>query len=213
MAEKSKNRQNPRYQHQSPITREDIKTGIQRGAQMFNYSKGGLYFEAEYVLEPGDEIFIGIENSPYASSPGVYECFRVKVKWRKKIENKNSAFCNGYGIQFYYPDQIFLTTIYDNIDNTDLQHTAFKQKNYSREYVREHWAKKIIFSTQNRFHEGFIKDISRKGAFIETNGVFSTGQRLSLAIPLANGRKGVKLRGEVVWSNQKGFGCEFKEKI
>ena len=85
LAEKSKSRQYPRYEHQSLITREEIKTGIYSGARMFNYSKEGLYFEANYILEPGDEIFIGIENSPYTSASGVYECYRAVVKWSKKM--------------------------------------------------------------------------------------------------------------------------------
>jgi hypothetical protein len=213
LAEKSKSRQYPRYEHQSLITREDIKTGIYSGARMFNYSKEGLYFEANYILEPGDEIFIGIENSPYTSASGVYECYRAVVKWSKKINDKDSAYYYGYGVQYYYPDQIFLTPIHGNTDKPTSQLEDLIEESYTREYARKHWVKKIIFSTQNQFYEGLIKNVSRKGAFIETRDAFFKGQKLNLALPLANGKKGIRLRGEVIWTNQDGFGCEFKSRI
>jgi hypothetical protein len=75
---KSEERKNTRFPHLSTITREDVVSGVHYGANMYNYSKDGLYFEADYLLVPEDEIFIGIENSPYASAPGVYECYRAK---------------------------------------------------------------------------------------------------------------------------------------
>ena len=213
MIENSKTRKHPRYEHQSAITREDIKTGIHSGARMFNYSKEGLYFEADYVLEPGDEIFIGIENSPYTSASGVYECYRANVKWSKNIHDKDGNYHYSYGIQFYYPDQIFLTKSNDDIDKPSLQPEKPKEETCTRKYARKRYVKKIIFSTQNRFYEGLIKNISRKGAFIETHDAFSKGQKLNLALPLANGKKGVRFRGEVIWSNQEGFGCEFKAQV
>lgn len=180
---------------------------------MFNYSKEGLYFEADYVLEPGDEIFIGIENSPYTSASGFYECYRAIVKWSKIISDKNHGYHYGYGIQYYYPDQTYLTLIHGNAEKPVSQREDLKQKSYTREYTRKRWVKKIIFSTRNRFYEGLIKNISRKGAFIETHDTFSKGQKLNLALPLGNGKKGIGLRGEIIWTKSDGFGCEFKVRI
>ena len=65
---------------------------------MFNYSKGGFYFESDSVLNPGIQIYIGIKNSPYASLPDVLEYHRGEVVWRKEV--KDSFF------RFGYPSQI-----------------------------------------------------------------------------------------------------------
>ena len=55
---KSEERKNIRFPHASAVTREDVVSGIHYGANMYNYSKNGLYFEADYLLEPDDDIFI-----------------------------------------------------------------------------------------------------------------------------------------------------------
>lgn len=209
---KSDARENIRFKHQSPITREDIKTGIDYGAKMYNYSREGLYFEANYLLQPEEEIFIGIENSPYASAAGIYECYRARVIWCKDLGGRGD-YLYGYGIQFYYPDYISPAAI----ENDDTgQATSFFPASTGRvdvrEYPRRPYAKKVIFASRNRFYEGMLKNISRKGAFIQTPENFSAGQQLTLLIPLGNEKKGVKLRGNVVWSGPQGFGIEFKAK-
>lgn len=206
---KSEERKNTRFRHLSAITREDVVSGIHYGANMYNYSKDGLYFEADYLLEPDDEIFIGIEHSPFASAPGVYECYRAKVKWRKDLDlGRSHNF--GYGIQFYYPNYICPATIEGEIpQQCASQLTTPDQKDYSREYPRRPYATKIIFASRHQFYEGLVKNISRKGIFIEIHQTFSIGQQLTMVVPLVGRPKGIKLKGKVVWSSSEGFGLEF----
>jgi hypothetical protein len=206
---KSEERKNTRFQHLSAVTREDVVSGIHYGANMYNYSRDGLYFEADYFLEPEDEIFIGIENSPYASAPGVYECYRAKVKWRKDLDLGRSH-NYGYGIQFYYPNYISSTNIDGEISHRSAsqQNTPIK-RNYSRDYPRRPYVTKIIFASKHRFYEGLVKNISRKGIFIEIHQTFSIGQQLTMVVPLVGKPKGIKLKGKVVWSSPEGFGLQF----
>jgi Tfp pilus assembly protein PilZ len=199
---KSDARENTRFKHQSPVTREDIKSGIHYGAKMYNYSKEGLYFEANYLLQADEEIFIGIENSPYASAAGIYECFRARVIWRKALGGKGD-YLYGYGIQFFYPTYIGPATAL---------FPAPGRRVHAREYPRRPYIKKIIFASRNRFYEGILKNISRKGAFIQTPETFSAGQQLSLLVPLGSKKRGIKLRGNVVWSSPEGFGIAFMTK-
>jgi Tfp pilus assembly protein PilZ len=209
---KSEERKNTRFPHLSAITREDVVSGIHYGATMYNFSKDGLYFEADYLLEPDDEIFIGIENSPYASAPGAYECYRAKVRWRKDLDTGRSR-NYGYGVQFYYPNYICPTIIEEEIPHQRvLQVTTPGKRDYSREYPRRPYVKKIIFASNNRFYQGLIKNISRKGIFIEVHQTFSIGQQLTLVVPLVGRPRGIKLKGKVVWSSAEGFGLEFLAK-
>jgi len=208
---KSEERKNTRFRHLAVITREDVVSGIHYGANMYNYSKDGLYFEADYLLEPGDEIFIGIENSPYASVSGVYECYRAKVKWRKDLDLGRSH-KYGYGIQFFYPNYIGPAIIEGEIPqrSASLLTTSIK-RDYSREYPRRTYVTKIIFASKHRFYQGLVKNISRKGIFIEIQQTFPIGQQLAMVVPLVGKPKGIKLKGKVIWSSAEGFGLEFLE--
>ena len=206
---KFEERENTRFPHLSAVTREDVVSGIHYGATMYNYSKDGLYFEADYLLDPEDEIFIGIENSPCASAPGVYECYRAKVIWRKDLDLGQSH-NYGYGIQFYYLNYICPTIIEGEIPQRSAsQLTTPIKRDFSREYPRRPYFRKIIFASKHRFYEGLVKNLSRKGIFIEIHQTFLTGQHLTMVVPLIGKPKGIKLKGKVVWSNSEGFGLEF----
>ena len=206
---KSDDRKNTRFPHISAITHEDVVSGIHYGASMYNFSKDGLYFEADYLLEPEDEIFIGIENSPYASAPGIYECYRAKVKWRKDLD-LGRAHNFGYGIQFYYPNYICPTIIEADPPQETVRYPSTPQKrDYDREYPRRPYVTKIIFASKSRFYEGLVKNISRKGVFIEIQQPFSIGQELTMVVPLVGKPRGIKVKGKVIWSSPKGFGLEF----
>jgi hypothetical protein len=67
---------------------------------MFNYSRGGLYFESDYAPLPGSEIYIGIERSPYDAGPDIY---RVQVCWRRELTALDSRYAFGVGVKYHYP--------------------------------------------------------------------------------------------------------------
>ena len=95
--ENHENRTSVRFTHDSTISLEQNEVGILHEARMFNYSSSGLYFESDFYLIPGTEIFIGLKSSPFTSAPGVYECYRSAIQWRKYLEN--SVFDYGYGVE------------------------------------------------------------------------------------------------------------------
>ena len=98
MVENAERRKRVRIDHTSPLKVEDRISGKIYKARMFNYSDNGLYFESYSVLDSGDQIYIGIQDSPYASANGVFEYHRSEIRWRKKL--KDSYFEYGYGIKF-----------------------------------------------------------------------------------------------------------------
>jgi hypothetical protein len=188
-------RNNVRMDHHCSITIENVKAGVMHRAKMMNFSDNGLYFEADNLLQPGEEIFVGIDDSPFASSKDTYECYRVKVVWRKKL--KKSAFYYGYGAKHTVDPR-----------QAKLQKDAAAGWSDIRKHQRKFYSKPIRFAAKEHIFEGFLKNISSAGVFIEANENFSAGQILTFEIPLKKNQK-AKVKGKVVWSNPDGFGVKF----
>ena len=91
------NRDKTRFGHVSKVSLESGDIADQHNARMYNYSDHGLYFEADFMLQPETEIRIGISDSPFASTPDKYESYRGVIKWRKVL--KRSAYYYGYGLE------------------------------------------------------------------------------------------------------------------
>ena len=96
----SEQRNAMRLKHTTNIRLENFSAQTHYEAQMHNYSRGGMYFESDYAPLPGTEIYIGIEKSPYDSSPDMY---RAQVRWRQKLHQQDSQYTFGVGVKYYYP--------------------------------------------------------------------------------------------------------------
>jgi len=72
-----------RASFRSPILVEDLNAGFIYRARMVNYSKKGIFIETDVILDPGEEIHIGMENSPYKLSSDASGSYRAKVIWQK----------------------------------------------------------------------------------------------------------------------------------
>ena len=195
MDENIERRNSARIDHTSPIKVEDRKSGKLYKARMFNYSKNGLYFETDSVLESGDQIYIGIQDSPYASSNGVFEYCRSEIKWRKEL--KDSYFEYGYGVKL----------------STELNKKSSKSTNFMASNNEENKQKKPVRKTikitdQSRSYEGLIKDISPSGVFFAAEETFEEGQILNFSVPIKNGKE-AKMNVQIVWADDEGFGVIF----
>ena len=195
MDENPENRDNARIKYKSPVTIENLKAGVIYQARMLDYSKYGLYFETDSLLSLGEEVFIGIEYSPYADSHNTYECLRAKIMWRRELPT--SYFKYGYGVKFSI-----------DYDKQRSQSSNLKIVEDQRKHQRKPYSKPIVYATKNQLIKGLTKDISPAGVFIETNDTLHAGQTITLAIPLKKA-KTAKIKGQVVWSNQDGFGVKF----
>ena len=195
MDENPENRDNARIKYKSPVTIENLKAGIIFQARMLDFSKHGLYFETDSLLRLGDEVFIGIEYSPYADSHDTYECLRAKIMWRRELST--SFFKYGYGVRYSI-----------DYDKQKSRSGSLKIVEDQRKHTRKRYSKSIIFSTQNEILNGITKNISPSGVFIETHHRIEVGQIVSLVVPLRNA-KNARIKGEVVWSGPAGFGVKF----
>jgi hypothetical protein len=192
MSSNPEQRDKTRFTYEAPISLENNEIGLLHGARMFNFSAEGLYFESDYLVQPGTELFIGISNSPYASDTDVYECYRAEIKWRKSL--KKSSFYYGYGARF--------------LEMEPIQRKLPKASDL-RKHSRKRCSIPIKYITKNDIHQGEIKNISLGGIFLNTTNDVVVGQRLNLAIPVRKKGKIVKRTGRIVWSDQKGVGVEF----
>jgi Tfp pilus assembly protein PilZ len=186
MDDNPENRDNARIRYKSPVTIENLQAGIIYQARMLNFSKFGLYFESDSLLGLGDEVFIGIEYSPYADSQDTYECVRANIMWRRELPT--SFFKYGYGVKYSI-----------DYDKQKSQSGNLKIVEDQRKHVRIRYSKTIIFATQNKILNGITKDISPSGVFIETRHRLEVGQTVTLTIPLKNARY-AKIKSEIIWA-------------
>jgi hypothetical protein len=193
--ENQENRDTARMDHVSPLQIQDIESGKLHKARMFNFSKEGVYFESDSVLEPGTQIYIGIQDSPYASMPDVLEYHLAQIMWRKKL--KDSFFRFGYGVK--------LASL---ADRQDSELEDVKKTEDLRKHPRRLYDQFTLFTSQNGIFEGSIKNISASGVFLTAQNTLEVGQILTLVLPLKKG-KDVKVKGQIVWANDEGFGVKF----
>lgn len=96
----SDHRNNARIKHKADIQFENYFSGKHYKARMYNYSRGGMYFEADYAPLPGTEIYIGINDSPYDAGADVY---RAQIRWRKQLKPPLSNHQFGVGVKYFQP--------------------------------------------------------------------------------------------------------------
>jgi len=197
--ENQEKRNNVRLDEYRPLSVKDLKAGIFHKVTMLNYSKNGMYFESDSILEPGAEIYIGIGNSSQVSFADEYEGKRAEIMWRKNL--KKSFFNYGYGIKFISAD-----------NTTEQKGGNQKKKIDSRKHLRKPYSKSVIFAVDNQILEGTSENISLSGIFIKTKDKFKIGQTIILSLP-SKTKKRLKIKGEVVWSNHEGFGVKFLKNL
>ena len=195
MPENTERRKSARLKHISAIKVESRQSGKGYTARMFNYSDNGLYFESDGILEPGDQIDIEIQDSPYASSNGVFEHFRGKIQWRKKL--KDSYFEYGYGIKFRA-----------NKDKKRSKTATLVNKNHKNNEPKRMARNTLKILGQGRSYKGLIKDISTSGVFFSADHIFEEGQVLTFFVTQKNDKE-IKIDGRIVWADDQGFGAIF----
>lgn len=201
-------RKNARLRHVSKLSLKGMDADNYAWSRMGNYSRDGAYFESDLKLKVGQIVFIGIENSPYADRPGTHEGLHGVIKWRKEVAA--SIFKYGYGLQYCQPstdEQPHLKTPSDRPSCSRLAEATARPD--LRQHPRFTVDKPVDFSTRNQLLRGRIRNISPKGAFIESDKSFATGQIVVVALPVAATKKGRLVKAEVVRITEKGIGIRF----
>jgi len=197
-AQNLENRKNARSDEFRPISVKDLKAGISHKATMLNYSKNGMYFETDSILQPGTEIYLGIENSSNALFADEFECKLAEIIWRKKL---NRSFYNyGYGIKFMAADKTKDQKCENQREGID-----------ERKYPRRTSSNSVHYAANNQILKGTSQNISFSGILIKTKNKLLVGQTVILSLP-SKTKNRLQLRGEVVWSDHEGCGVKFVRK-
>jgi len=69
----------------------------------------------------------------------------------------------------------------------------------------------VDYANQDQVVKGFIQDISAGGLFIKPRTSFSVGEEITLTFSPPNRQKPIRIKGEIVRSNQLGIGVKFKK--
>ena len=93
-------RESERFSCEASVIIEAEDNGNRYDGRMYNYSRGGMYFESDVSLRPETEINIMVEsndNLPFKSP-----C-RAKVKWCEEIQGAVVLYNFGVGVQYDLP--------------------------------------------------------------------------------------------------------------
>lgn len=185
------------------LTDDKIQTG-----KMFNFSKGGLYFESDQLIYTGDEILIKV---PMLSNQlDNYEQLPIDVEiiWRHELEN--SAFEYGYGGRYVLENEyIDNETHPSELQSRDLPDYRIEDVEDPRNHPRRPLNQLLLIKYKNQVHKGLIKDLSSGGAFIETRSDFHLGTEIELVIAEGKVSEKTIVKGQVVRFSPKGFAVSF----
>jgi len=82
---------------------------------------------------------------------------------------------------------------------------------FRRRYERKKYGSEVVFSVKGKAYAGTLKNICLGGAFVITLAVnqVDKGDVVILSIPFTDGKKSVKRKGRILWTNNEGFAIEF----
>lgn len=196
---KSKTPRNPRIPFEANISHDIVIPDIHYDGKVFNLSDGGIYFESNERIEPGDEICVTVKKMD-----GSEKTFDVKITRRKNIQNAEYKF--GYGAKSIGPNETPAKIL--GKDKTPTPKTT----DDFRGYCRHIYNRLVRFRHGNKFYNAWIRDISRGGAFVLSGLKFQTGKKVVLNIPGKSPNKSVRLRGWVVRIDEGGFAIKFNRR-
>ena len=90
----------PRVHYEAPIMFKMLSANDFTEAKMFNFSKGGLYFESLNPIMPKTDVAIMMINySPGTYGPEAYKSYIAQIKWSKDV-SENGSPKHGFGVEF-----------------------------------------------------------------------------------------------------------------
>jgi hypothetical protein len=91
MTRSDEKREYVRYDLDTPIVYAFQDSDQFNPARLCNYCKGGMCFEAENAVEPGEDIYIMMENFlPDSIGDEFYDGYLAEVRWCRKPARKPS---------------------------------------------------------------------------------------------------------------------------
>ena len=203
-------RKHRRFVYEADITHDILAHKNVYKGKLYNFSKGGLYFESDQTIYPGEEVFIKFDDQPGSVKNDImaHLPFGVEVVWQNILPD--SSFRYGYGANYIDSNDSLVESV--RIAETQQKHsqTAVQDAEKDpREHPRRQYRKSLKLSYKSKNYKGEFKNISRGGVFIKSDIKFMVGKQIRIIIPGNKIRRDFELRGWIVRLNTEGFGVKF----
>ena len=209
----SERRHHSRFKYEAFISHDVPSSDTIHSGKIFNFSKGGLYFESDESIDPGEEVFVGLTTDSDSVEHDTQLLFEVRIIWRQALEDAPYRF--GYGGRFLNSSDSFLENPellkleQQTQTSADLGLSADKD---SRKYKRRFYNKQLYFIYKNLKFIGLVSNISRGGALIETEVKFSLGESIKLIVPMSKTGKDALVKGWIVRICLRRIGVSFERR-
>ena len=204
-------RQHKRYKYEAFISHDVSSNDVIHPGKMFNFSKGGLYFESDEAVHPGEEVFVGLVTPSESNEHDTQLLFEVKIIWRRQL--KGLPFSFGYGGKFLNSSDSFLER--PEIEKFEERNSAvneFVGEKDSRKYKRRVYNKSLYFIYKRLKLAGLVVNISRGGAYIETDAKLSLNESVQILVPGGKAGKRALLKAWIVRICLRGIGVSFERR-
>ena len=117
MKPNSERRLNARLPHNSRLKVKDVAKGRFLGGITINYSKNGLFFETNTFFEPGTEVFIAIEDTPFDEPMDGQDFYLAIIRHCKELDDSHFRYGCGaelvssFGSAVFSPKDGYLTQL------------------------------------------------------------------------------------------------------
>ena len=206
----SERRNYRRFVYEAEISHDLLAQSHIYKGKLYNFSKGGLYFESDQSIFPGEEIFLKFKNLQDSINNDIMSQlpFGIEIVWQKGLAD--SLFRFGYGAHYIDKNDSLVKTIkIPELEQENLQDKNPAAEKDPRAYPRRQYHKSLLLSYKERNSRGEFKNISKGGVFIKTDIKFTVGKKIKIVIPGSKIRKNVYLKGLIVRINTEGFGVKF----
>ena len=179
-----------RIPFKADIAHDVVIPDILYDGKIYNLSGGGIYFESNELIEPGDEISVTVKKLD-----GTATTFDVEIMRRENIECSGYDF--GYGARAIEPEKT-LVQILDKVPT--------KRKN-RRKHSRFDYMKILYVSYAKNKVSVLIRNTSLGGAYFQTPLKFPLGKRV--AVKLGSKSAYIRRQGNIIRSDATGFAIQF----
>ncbi|MEJ2170721.1 MAG: PilZ domain-containing protein [Desulfobacterales bacterium] len=204
-------RYHKRHRYEAIISHDISSNDTIHPGKMFNFSKGGLYFESDEAICPDEEVFVGLATEYGSGDHDTQLLFEVKIIWRQQLED--SPFNYGYGAKFLNSsDSLLESPGMAKLEQQASSGKEFMSETDARKYHRRVYNKPLNFIYKGMKFKGLVADISRGGAFIETGAKFSLSESIQLVLPGGKAGKKFLVKGWIVRISRRGVGVSFERR-
>jgi len=210
---KPERRSHRRFEFSANISHDLLTHNNIYDGKLCNFSEGGLYFESNQTIYPGEEVFLKFKDQQNSINEDMIAQlpFGVKIVWRR--DRSDSPYLYGYGAHYIDSNDSLVNSIrIPGIDLKNLEGRHPENEKDPRAYPRRQYHKPLRLSYQSRNYTGEFKDISRGGGFIKTDIKFTVGKPIKIAVPGNKIRNTLILIGWIVRITAEGFGVKFDER-